>query len=690
MRNRQQINWVDRTVTVLILLVVSVSLLLPKTVLSEEDLPGPGVLPGQGKLGNPVGGAEEEENPPIVALPDTVNFSTLEIDQSKVEALTIENNSDRELGIDRLESEIPGLSWLSQSDIVILPDSTHDIDLTFQPDQVGIVEGTLKIFFDGKPDEPIVIQIQAEVLPPPPSITDVSLVEDGDLVSGFPKGRVEGGEAIAIRGEGFQPGLTVEIAGNPATEITLEPAAGQIDQIIKVRTPSGQIGYADVTVTNPDGQQGELTKAFAYGIASVFSVGGTVDSIKDLPTLNDLRVVVENLDTGNALETVTKNEGRYQVAYADFNNDHVVALGDEVQIIVFKGQRPLALTTRTIEVEDIQNKTLIVDITLGQSASQLNVENNGPKAIGQSVTIDIEFQDEDGNTIAVFRPTTILLHTVSGSGNFYYEGRRLDGLVQIQPGQSGISLIYSDSNGRNTTITVSVPDQDITPTTSSIQWVPAALNFVKMPDDQEVKVKETVDFTAEVDAVLANLPANSQLTYNWDFGDGDTDDTFNTSISHTYQEIGDYLVKVQAELSLAGGLTVATEIAQSTVSVEPTAIGVKEGSGLEDVEVGVGEEASFAVEVDLPAAVKDRLIYNWDFGDGEVLDGSKQAQVSHVYQQAGDYPVSVTIQLPAKKAGQAPLEMVFEALATVEPTAIGVKEGSGLEDVEVGVGEEAS
>ncbi|MDP6751829.1 MAG: hypothetical protein QGH37_33385, partial [Candidatus Poribacteria bacterium] len=110
MRNRQQINWVDRTVTVLILLVVSVSLFLPKTVLSEEDLPGPGVLPGQGKLGNPVGGAEEEENPPIVALPDTVNFSTLEIDQSKVEALTIENNSDRELGIDRLESEIPGLS----------------------------------------------------------------------------------------------------------------------------------------------------------------------------------------------------------------------------------------------------------------------------------------------------------------------------------------------------------------------------------------------------------------------------------------------------------------------------------------------------------------------------------------------------------------------------------------------------
>ncbi|MDP7281974.1 MAG: IPT/TIG domain-containing protein, partial [Candidatus Poribacteria bacterium] len=181
---------------------------------------------------------------------------------------------------------------------------------------------------------------------------------------------VEGGEAIAIRGEGFQPGLTVEIAGNPATEITLEPAAGQIDQIIKARTPSGQIGYADVTVTNPDGQQDELTEAFAYGIASVFSVGGTVDSIKDLPTLNDLRVVVENLDTGNVLETVTKNEGRYQVGYADLNNSRAVALGDEVQVIVFKGQRPLALTTRTIEVEDIQNKTLIVDITLRRSASQ--------------------------------------------------------------------------------------------------------------------------------------------------------------------------------------------------------------------------------------------------------------------------------------------------------------------------------
>merc|ERR1712096_416776 len=115
-----------------------------------------------------------------------------------------------------------------------------------------------------------------------------------------------------------------------------------------------------------------------------------------------------------------------------------------------------------------------------------------------------------------------------------------------QPGQSYISLIYSDLNGQNATVTVSVPDQDIAPATTSIQWVPAALNFVKVPNDQEAKVGETVDFTAEVDAVLANLPANSQLTYNWDFGDGDTDDTSNTSISHTYQEVGEYLVKVKS------------------------------------------------------------------------------------------------------------------------------------------------
>ena len=88
------------------------------------------------------------------------------------------------------------------------------------------------------------------------------------------------------------------------------------------------------------------------------------------------------------------------------------------------------------------------------------------------------------------------------------------------------------------------------------------------------------------------------------------------------------------------------------------------------MEVAVGEETSFAVEVDLPPAVQERLIYNWDFGDGEVLDGSKQAQVSHTYQEAGDYPVTVTIQLPGKQAGQAPLEIQFEALAMVEPTDI--------------------
>ena len=161
-----------------------------------------------------------------------------------------------------------------------------------------------------------------------------------------------------------------------------------------------------------------------------------------------------------------------------------------------------------------------------------------------------------------------------------------------------------------------------------------------------------------------------RLIYNWDFGDGEVlDGSKQAQVSHTYQEAGDYPVTVTIQLpgKQAGQAPLEIQF-EALAMVEPTDIGLKEGSGLEDVEVAVGEEASFSIEVDLPETVKDRLTYAWDFGDGTIELGSHQA--THSYQQAGDYTAKVIVALPSDEPGQKPLRREFEATVVVEPTEI--------------------
>lgn len=89
----------------------------------------------------------------------------------------------------------------------------------------------------------------------------VVILEHGPFVSDCSPdtGPSSGGTAITIYGDNFKPGCTVMIGGAPAVSVVF------IDEnTITAVTPARSGGYADIIVTNPDGQSGTAQAIFFY------------------------------------------------------------------------------------------------------------------------------------------------------------------------------------------------------------------------------------------------------------------------------------------------------------------------------------------------------------------------------------------------------------------------------------------
>lgn len=72
-------------------------------------------------------------------------------------------------------------------------------------------------------------------------------------------GPEQGETAVTITGTDFIDGATVTIGGNPATSVVVVSSSS-----ITAVTPAGEVGAADVVVTNPDTDSDTLTGGFTY------------------------------------------------------------------------------------------------------------------------------------------------------------------------------------------------------------------------------------------------------------------------------------------------------------------------------------------------------------------------------------------------------------------------------------------
>jgi PKD repeat protein len=149
--------------------------------------------------------------------------------------------------------------------------------------------------------------------------------------------------------------------------------------------------------------------------------------------------------------------------------------------------------------------------------------------------------------------------------------------------------------------------------------------------------------TVRFDAGTASAADGRRITaYEWDFGDGATGS--GQTVEHAYEKTGAYPVSLRVVTDAETDCRAATHTETVFVNDPPDAV----------IEVAAGDE---------PPAVKETLDvrsgtilrfsglgsddadghlvgYRWDFGDGQTAEGPT---ASHIYAEAGDYPVALQI-----------------------------------------------
>ncbi len=134
----------------------------------------------------------------------------------------------------------------------------------------------------------------------------------------------------------------------------------------------------------------------------------------------------------------------------------------------------------------------------------------------------------------------------------------------------------------------------------------------------------TVSFT--------NTNIESNVTYQWNFGDGSAVYIGNTAPNHTYSAIGTYTITLSA--SISGGCT-QTVTRTIKIADAPTA-GIAFTGG-----TGCGNSVQFTNTSTIPSG--NSASYLWSFGETPVADTSTQESPLHSYVADGNYTVTLTV-----------------------------------------------
>ncbi len=229
--------------------------------------------------------------------------------------------------------------------------------------------------------------------------------------------------------------------------------------------------------------------------------------------------------------------------------------------------------------------------------------------------------------------------TFDASGSSDPDGTIVDYEWNFGDGSTGTgetaSHAYSSAGAYTVTLTVTDNDGLTATTTRTITVPPPGLkapsaSFTSSPPSPEVG--ETVTF----DASGSSDPDGSIVSYDWDFGDGNTG--AGMTATHSYASAGTYGVT----------LTVAdnddlTDTATKTITVKTTGpIEIDDeppvANAGNDMTTKAGSKVTFSA-----AGSSDNVgieIYEWNFGDGNTGTG---ITTSHTYETEGSYTVTLAV-----------------------------------------------
>ncbi|HOU15312.1 MAG TPA: PKD domain-containing protein [Anaerolineae bacterium] len=253
--------------------------------------------------------------------------------------------------------------------------------------------------------------------------------------------------------------------------------------------------------------------------------------------------------------------------------------------------------TNTVQVATLEGAsgTATAVVTAEQVIAGLTVRNDGPTPLGSPTTLTatltsgshVTYDWYFGDGVTLFGAGPVVTHTYP----------------YIGPYMASV-MARNDVSAMGALSSVTIRDAAITGLTA-VNSSPTWLGYAT--------------------TLTATVATGSNVTYHWNFGDGQTGS--GAVVSHVYPSLGTYTAVVTASNSL-GGVSAATSVTITAVPVTGLAV-------INDSPTLIGDVTTFTATV----ATGENVTYAWAFGDGATGSG---AVVTHTYPALGFYTAIVT------------------------------------------------
>jgi PKD repeat protein len=190
-----------------------------------------------------------------------------------------------------------------------------------------------------------------------------------------------------------------------------------------------------------------------------------------------------------------------------------------------------------------------------------------------------------------------------------------------QAGSYQVTLTVTDNGGLSDTATLAVRIEE-----PSVNQPPAAM----IEGPSHGLVGETLAFRGSG----SSDSDGSIIKYEWDLGDGSTED--NVKVAHAYTHAGSYqvILTVTDDGGLSDSATLAVQI-EEPVPINLPPVAVIHGPATAQVGESITFDASSSSDIE--GSIVD---YAWVFDDGTTGSG---ITVTHIYTQAGSYQLTLTV-----------------------------------------------
>jgi PKD repeat protein len=201
--------------------------------------------------------------------------------------------------------------------------------------------------------------------------------------------------------------------------------------------------------------------------------------------------------------------------------------------------------------------------------------------------------------------------------------------------QEGPKVTHKYAKGGDYQVTLTVADDSGTMCDTGVDRLKVSVNTAPIADagkDLILCKKDPSDpLEVSFDASKSKDADNNELTYIWDFGDGETQE--GKVVTHRYEKGGKYVAKLLVTDNIYTDCSKSTATRLITLNRAPMA------------EAGNDTKICLTEKLDFDASASydndgDPLTYTWDFGDGKTGKGKN---VSHKYAKGGLYKVNLTV-----------------------------------------------